>query len=214
MKQVVKLNCPVCQTPTTQEVETRINTDLQPKLKDELLSGHLQQFECQECGARRQIETNFLYHDPQKKYMIYLIPNLKNKRDQVSQLLENVAHDEKVDLSNYELRIVTHHPDLIEKVQLFDLNYNDKEVEIVKLLTDGLFAKEKSEEIVKARYFYLKDNQPKIMYITEKEQLLVDFSDSLLKFASDKYSKTVSSEGKGQFHLINAEWAAHALSEN
>lgn len=214
MKQVVKLNCPVCQTPTTQEVETRINTAMQPKLKEKLLSGELQQFECSECGARRQIETNFIYHDPNNKFMVYLIPNLKSKKDQLGQLLENVARDENVDLSRYELRIVSHHPDLIEKIQLFDLSYNDKEVEIVKLLTDGLFAKEKPNESVKARYFYLKDNQPKIMYITEKDQLLVDFSDSLLKFASDKYNKIVSSEGKGQFHLINAEWAAHALSEN
>lgn len=214
MKQVIKLNCPVCQTPTTQEVETRINIALQPQLKKELLSGNLQRFECQECGARRQMETNFLYHDPQKKFIIYLIPNLKNKQDQVQQLLDNVSRDEQVDLSHYDLRIVTHHPDLIEKIQLFDLGYNDKEVEIVKLLTDGLFAKEKPEEIVRARYFYLKDGQAKIMYLTEKEQLLVDFSDSLLKFASDKYKRLVSSEEKGQFHLINAEWAAHALSEN
>ena len=214
MKQVIKLNCPVCQTPTTQEVETRINIALQPKLKNELLSGNLQRFECQECGARRQIETNFLYHDPQKKFIIYLIPNLKNKKDQVEQLLDNVSRDEKVDLSSYDLRIVTHHPDLIEKIQLFDLGYNDKEVEIVKLLTDGLFAKEKPQEVVKARYFYIKDVQAKIMYLTEKEQLLVDFSDSLLTFASDKYNRLVSSEEKGQFHLINAEWAAHALSEN
>lgn len=214
MKQVVKLNCPVCQTPTTQEVETRINTALQPKLKKELLSGELQQFECSECGAKRQIETNFLYHDPDKKFMVFLIPNLKNKKDQLSNLLENVARDENVDLSRYELRIVTHHPDLIEKIQLFDLDYNDKEVEIVKLLTDGLFAKERPSEVVRSRYFYVKDKQPKIMYITEKEQLLVDFSDSLLSFASDKYKKTVTSEGKGQFHLINAEWAAHALTEH
>lgn len=214
MKQVVKIKCPVCQTPATQEVETRVNTAVQPHLKDELLNGTLQYFECSECGARRQIETDFLYHDPKNKFMVFLIPNLKNKQDQLSSLLENVARDENVDLSQYELRIVTHHADLIEKIQLFDHGYNDREVEIVKLLTDGLFAKEKPGEIVKARYFYLKGKEPKIMYITGKEQLLVDFSDSLLTFAQDKYKKVTSTTEKGQFHLINAEWAAHALSGN
>lgn len=214
MKQVVKIKCPVCQTPATQEVETRINTTLQPKLKQDLLNSKLQHFECSECGTRRQIETNLLYHDPENKYMIFLVPNLNNKRDQLGDLLENAARDEKVDLSSYELRIVTHHADLIEKIQLFDNNYNDREVEIVKLLTDGLFAKEKPNEDVKARYFYMKDQTPKIMYITSSDQLLVDFSESLLTFAKDKYSKVVASSEKGQFHLINAEWAAHTLSSH
>ena len=214
MKQVVKIKCPVCQAPATQEVETRINTTLQPKLKKELLNGQLQHFECSECGARRQIETDLLYHDPEKKYIVFLVPNLKNKRDQLGDLLENVARDEKVDLSNYELRIVTHHADLIEKIQLFENNYNDREVEIVKLLTDGLFAKEKPNEEVKSRFFYMKNDIPKIMYITPNDQLLVDFSDSLLTFAKDKYSKVIATTEKGQFHLINAEWAAHTLSSN
>lgn len=214
MKQVVKIKCPVCETPASQEVETRVNAKLQPNLKNELLNGQLQYFECSNCGARRQIETEFLYHDPIKKFMVFLVPNLKNKQDQLSTLLENVTRDEKVDLSDYELRIVMHHADLIEKIQLFDHQYNDCEVEIVKLLTDGLFAKERPNEEVKSRFFYMKDGVPKIMYITAKEQLLVDFSDNLLKFAKDKYKKIVNTTDTGQFHLINAEWAAHALSSS
>lgn len=214
MKQVVKIKCPVCETPASQEVETRVNSKLQPNLKKDLLNGQLQYFECSNCGARRQIETEFLYHDPIKKFMVFLVPNLKNKQNQLSTLLENVTHDEKVDLSDYELRIVTHHADLIEKIQLFEHHYNDREVEIVKLLTDGLFAKERPNEEVKSRFFYMKDGVPKIMYITANEQLLVDFSDNLLKFAKDKYKKIVNTTETGQFHLINAEWAAHALSSN
>lgn len=214
MKQVVKIKCPVCETPASQEVETRVNSKLQPNLKKDLLNGQLQYFECGNCGARRQIETEFLYHDPIKKFMIFLVPNLKNKQNQLSTLLENVTRDEKVDLSDYELRIVMHHADLIEKIQLFDHQYNDCEVEIVKLLTDGLFAKERPNEDVKSRFFYMKDGVPKIMYITAKEQLLVDFSDNLLKFAKDKYKKIVNTTDTGQFHLINAEWAAHALSSS
>ena len=53
--------------------------------------------------------------------MVFLVPNLKNKQDQLSTLLENVTRDEKVDLSDYELRIVTHHADLIEKIQINSL---------------------------------------------------------------------------------------------
>ena len=33
MKQVVKIKCPVCETPAPQEVETRVNSKLQPNLK-------------------------------------------------------------------------------------------------------------------------------------------------------------------------------------
>lgn len=212
MKQAIKLNCPVCEASSTQEVETRLNTSQQPQLKKDLLQGRLHQFECSNCGAKRHIETHFLYHDPSKKFMIFVIPNLRKKKDQIPALLENISREEKVDLSDYELRLVGRNAELIEKIQLFDLGYNDREVEIVKLLTDGLFAKERPEDTVQARFFYVKDGQHKIMYLTEKEQLLVDFNQSLLDFARDKYKNVVSKPAKGEFHLVDTEWAAMALT--
>lgn len=212
MKQAIKLNCPVCDTPSTQDVETRLNTSQQPHLKKALLEGRLHQFECLNCGAKRHIESNFLYHDPTNKFMVFVIPGLKKKKDQIGQLLENISRDEKVDTSAYELRLVSRNAELIEKIQLFELNYNDREVEIVKLLTDGLFAKERPDDKVRARFFYVKDKQHKIMYLTEKDQLLVDFNQSLLDFARDKYKNVVSKPSKGEFHIIDTEWAAMALS--
>lgn len=212
MKQAVNVNCPVCQTSAIQEVETSINAQTEPKLKKELLDGTLQRFECAHCGAKRQIETQFLYHDPVKKFMVFLLPNFSQREEQLTDILEGIKRDHHVNYDQYELRIVVRQADLVEKIQLFDLNYNDREVEIVKLLTDGLFAKEKPDAQVKARYFYLKNGIPKIIYLTDKDQLLVDFNQSLLDFARDKYKKVVSKPAKGEFHLINAEWAAHALS--
>ena len=192
-----------------------MNAKLQPNLKKDLLNGQLQYFECSNCGARRQIETEFLYHDPIKKFMVFLVPNLKNKQNQLSTLLENVTRDEKVDLSDYELRIVTHHADLIEKIQLFEHHYNDREVEIVKLLTDGLFAKERpneegSEEI---NFFNIRRRwRTKIIHYGWRTTFCW-FSDNSLKFAKTNIRRVNTTE-TGQFHLINAEWAAHALSSN
>lgn len=214
MKQTVKIKCPVCGTEVNREVETRINTRQQPQLKKALLNGSLQQFECANCGAKRQIQSELLYHDPDKHYMIFNIPNLKKRKNQVEAMIDGIVSDENVDVSDYDLRLVSHLPDLVEKTQLFDLNYDDREVEIVKLLTDGLFAKDRPNDKVLSRYFYIYEGQAKIMYITEKEQLLVDFSDKLLDFAKGKFKKISTKPGKGEFHLINAEWAAHALTNN
>lgn len=212
MRQNVKIKCPVCETEINREVETRINTQKNPELKRALLTGSLQQFECAECGAKRQIQSELLYHDPNKKYMIFNIPNLNKRNEQAEIMVNNAIKEEGVDVSDYTLRMVAHFPDLVEKTQLFDLGYDDREVEIVKLLTDGLFAKDRPDHKVLSRYFYMYQGEPKIMYITDKEQLLVDFSDKLLNFAQEKFRKISNKPEKGLFHIVNAEWVAHSLS--
>ena len=117
------------------------------------------------------------------------------------------------DTTDYTLRLVGLYPELIEKSQIFDHGYDDRVVEIVKLLTDGLFAKDRPNDKVVARYFFMHEGEPKIMYITDKDQILVDFNENLLKFSQEKFDKINPKPGQGHFHLVNAEWAAHALSQ-
>lgn len=214
MTQTIKLACPVCQTEVNRELSTAINTRIHPELKAELLAGRLLSFTCDDCGAKRQIETQMLYHDPENRLLFYLAPNFTNNQEEVMTFLKEFRAKLPVSLDDYKLRIVLRAADLVEKVQLFDLGFDDQEIELVKLLTDGLFAKEKPDAIVNARYFYQKDNAPKILYLTSDDQLLVDFHHSLLEFVRDKFRKALSKDYLGQFVTVNQKWALNIAEHN
>lgn len=215
MAQTINLTCPVCQHHSTREVNAAINAKTHPEQKRELLEGKFFLFECENCGAKRAVNFQLLYHDPDKRLLIYLAPNFANNKEQTLETLKQLKNRQPVSLDNYQLRVVLSGAELLEKIQIFDQGYLDQEIELVKLLTDGIFAKEKPDEKVRARYFYMdpKNKKAKIMYTTEKQQLLVDFHQSLLDFVRNKFKKEVQNSPTGQFQLINQKWAIRAASK-
>lgn len=207
MTQAVTLTCPVCQTEAKRNIHTAINARTQPDLKEQLIAGTLLNFECDTCGAKRHLEVETLYHDPSLKLVVFLAPKINETREETLNRLEALRAQLPVSLDDYHLRIVNRQADLIEKIQIFDQTFNDQAIELVKLLTDGLFAKEKPDAVVKARYFYQHEGVTKLLYITETEQLFVDFHESLLKFVEEKFAKALKDEYLGQFIVVNQGWA-------
>lgn len=213
MTHLLQLNCPVCQAKKTFSYVSHLNTQKDPHLKERLLTGDIFRFECDECGAKRQLDMQFLYHDPEKKLMVFVLPEYYSDNEKVMRVLEDVMKEQSFSLADYRLRIVLHVTDLVEKVHIFDAGYDDREIEVVKLLTDGLFAQEKPTTPVKARYFYLQQQTPKILYITDSEQILVDFHEKLLEFAQSKFNKPLSQDTLGEFVLINHQYAMRLLEK-
>lgn len=213
MAQLLQLTCPVCEAKKAFNYINHLNAKKDSDLKQQLLSGELFRFECDECGAKRQLDMQFLYHDPAQKVMIFLLPEYRRDSEEVANILEEVMKAQTFSLADYRLRIALHGTDLVEKVHIFDSGYDDREIEIVKLLTDGLFAQEKPNTPVKARYFYLHQNEPKILYITDSEQILVDFHTKLLEFARTKFNKPLNQSHLGEFTLINHRYAMNVLEK-
>lgn len=213
MKQRVTIQCPVCQSEQEREIWTKIDAQENPEAKDLLLAGEIFNFECDQCGARRQIDSDFLYLDHEKGFIVSLIPNLEERKEAMEEILGQFIRQSNQDLSTYQLRVVRDAPSLVEKVTILDQGLNDIVIEIVKLLTDGLFAKERPEDQVKARYFYLHHGERKLLYITETDSLIVDFHQSLLDFAEDKYKKAISEDTRGHFILVDHNWAANLLEK-
>lgn len=207
MTQSVTLACPVCQTEAKRNIHTAINASTHPELKKQLITGTLLNFECDTCGAKRHLEVETLYHDPSLKLVVFLAPKINEAREETLNRLETLRAQLPVSLDDYHLRIVNRQADLIEKIQIFDEKLNDQSIELVKILTDGLFAKEKPEAVVKARYFYQHDGVRKLLYITEDEQLFVDFHESLLTFVEEKFAKALNDDYLGQFIAVNQSWA-------
>ncbi len=209
MPQTIHVECPVCQTKASKTIETSINAQKQPPLKESLLDGSLLAFECDQCGAKRQIETQIMYHDPDKHWLIYVAPNYHDHKEAIIKGLSNILIQDGIDIDDYHLRIVTTVPQLVEKIHIIDNGFDDQTMEVVKLLTDGLFAQQEPDRKVIHRYFMRKEDDFKFLYLTEDEQLLVDYHPTLTEFVEDKFGKELQNDYRGQFILVDREWATN-----
>lgn len=209
MPQTIHVECPVCQTKASKTIESSINAQDQPALKEALLDGSLLAFECEKCGAKRQIETQIMYHDPAKHWLIYVAPNYQDHQEEIIKGLSNILQEDGIAIDDYHLRITTSVPQLVEKIQIIDHGFDDQTMEVVKLLTDGLFAQQEPDRKVLQRYFMRQGQDFKFLYLTEDEQLLVDYHPTLTEFVQDKFNKELQNDYLGQFIVVDREWATN-----
>ena len=69
-----KIYCPKCSNCQEFEIWESVNVTLDPKLKEKVLNRNLMTFECDKCGYKAEGVYPLLYHDMDKKLIIYLVP--------------------------------------------------------------------------------------------------------------------------------------------
>ena len=156
----IRAVCSSCWAESSVKVYRSVNADEDPELKEKVKDGSVFIWECPHCGAHNLTGSDFLYHDPDRKLMVWLLPG---KTDSVSESgLEKAAES----LDGYTLRRVDDAGSLVEKVNIFDAGLDDKVVEICKYVTKMELAEkagDKAEAIMKAvfRFYRMQgaDNQ-------------------------------------------------------
>ena len=68
------ITCPECGETEVTDLWERINVSLDPGLRDEVVSGAVNRFECTSCGFEGQIEKPLLYEDPHRGIALYVAP--------------------------------------------------------------------------------------------------------------------------------------------
>ena len=120
-------NCNHCHRPTEIELRPSINVALDPQLKARVKDGSLFVWECPYCGHRNLARYQTLYHDPDAKLMVWLLPD--------GQEPPKAVEDAVKELDGYTLRLVTEVGDLIEKVNIHDAGLEDTVLEMCKWVT-------------------------------------------------------------------------------
>ena len=120
-------NCNHCGKQTEVELRQSINTALDPELKARVKDGSLFVWECPYCGHRNLARYQTLYHDPDAKLMVWLLPG----EEQPPQAVEEAVKE----LDGYTLRRVKEVGDLIEKVNIHDAGLEDTVLEMCKWVT-------------------------------------------------------------------------------
>ena len=104
-----------------------INVTKDPSLRAPVRDGSLFISRCPYCGAANLLRYQTLYHDPEEKLMVWLLPEELPVPEGVASALEN--------LDGYTLRRVSDVGSLVEKVNIHAAGLEDTAIEMCKHVT-------------------------------------------------------------------------------
>ena len=127
MENKIELVCPECNEKFNVDIFTSINVQMDKDMKNRVLSGKLFDMECAHCHSKFHIPYPVLYHDMEKKLLIQFTE--EKELQPIKKILDhaNVGED-------YTVRIVDNERDWIEKILISDSGYDDRIMELYKLL--------------------------------------------------------------------------------
>lgn len=120
-------SCSKCLKQTEVDIRQSINVALDPELKSRVKDGSLFVWECPYCGQRNLLKYQTLYHDPDTKLMVWLLPGDQKPPQAVEEAVSG--------LDGYTLRIVREVGELVEKVNIHDAGLDDVVLEMCKWVT-------------------------------------------------------------------------------
>jgi len=80
-KTTLMLACPQCSAESPYDVWQSINTAQEPHMREHLLEGKINIFECPKCGTKSMIPASLLYHDPDRKIIAQYYPSESMKEE-------------------------------------------------------------------------------------------------------------------------------------
>ena len=136
--------CPHCGKELTLTFYESVNVKDDDDLKRQVLAGDIFRFECDKCHYRFMACYDSLYHDPQKKFMVYLKSSPIPTNEQFKLLLDK----------GYVLRWVKDIGSFIEKIEILDEGLDDRAVEFAKYdsFIDYIQNKGKPEDVTGVYY--------------------------------------------------------------
>ena len=198
------VNCKNCQKPTEVELRQSINVGQDPELKAKVLDGSLFVWECPYCGQRNLALYQTLYHDPEAKLMVWLLPGNEQPPQAVAEAVKQ--------LEGYTLRIVREAGDLIEKVKLADAGLEDTVMEMCKWVTRRELA-EKNPEAADAKLRFLHtegaDNELVMALPLNGQMQVLNIGFNVYEDARGILLRNPSVKPAEGFAQVDAAWVDH-----
>lgn len=206
----IRAACSNCGEENILSAYHSINVAEDPELKNGVKDGSLFMWECPHCGARNLLRTEVLYHDPDRKLMVWLLPEGGRGVDSLGDRLEKIADS----LSGYTLRRTDDVGSLIEKVNIFDAGLDDMVVEVCKYVTRMELAEkagDRAEDIMKAPFKFYRmqgaDNQLVFTFPLDGKMQGVPVGFSIYEDSRGILARNPSvAESARGFAKIDADW--------
>jgi hypothetical protein len=212
----ITVACPACKNKQRFTVWHFINATRNPELKQQLLDRSLVTFECEKCGRTAGIEQELMYHDMDRKLMI-----LRGEDEPEDTLAEAFGPVAATVQAEYTYRLVGSVNELIEKILIWDAGFDDRVMEIVKLLLmghidasqrgedaelffAGRYAEANSEEMIE---FILLNESGSTSWAVPQEQTVEKCEAQLRGILPDRKSE------RGQWLRIDRQYAEKFVRE-
>lgn len=203
------VSCPHCGAAVKTQMWPGISAAENPELREKILNETLFDWECPQCGYKARFVYPCLYHDKDRKFMIYVVPNGNDSALQSVDISEEFPQFREL-----TKRVVTTPTELKEKILIFEAGLNDLAVELVKLaLTD--VAEKKHGKLISSAYFCYSDEQTeKIGFVfflkgaTEPERQDTRFD---VYRKSLEITESVGFSDGGEFTAVDAKTARNVL---
>lgn len=197
-----------------------INVGETPSLKDKVKDGSLFTWECPHCGQINLIKYQSLYHDPQGKIMVWLIPDdtvspaeMQVIRQHLDAIKASITSDSNV-LEGYSLRLVDNVGDLIEKILIHDAGLDDVVVEMCKYVTKMELSEKASAEdlqkLINARFKFYKmegsDNDITFTYPLNGEMIGVNVGFNVYEDCLGIVNRNPATKPEAGFVKVDSEW--------
>lgn len=207
--------CSNCGNEEKIKIWQSVNVTIDKEEKERILNNTFFKHKCSKCGEEAYIEYEMLYHDMDKKMMVYLIHDENEEyKEWVGKFLDSEMAGTIIH-GDYILRLVNNQNELKEKIMIRDLNLDDRIIEIMKLCYR--YEIEESNPRLKITETYLNyyNNKYMIVFFLEDGRTMEsiinkEFYNGLEKEYSGVLDKC-DSEG---FEEVNLKWAESFLELN
>lgn len=143
------IECPRCHTVGTAEILDVVDADLNPELRERVLTANAFIYTCPECGAKILVGNSLLYHDESHRFLIFFDLNRHEEYDY--QPLE-LSDELLAEYPDYTFRYVAGLYDLKEKITILENGLNDVAIERMKYMTTHYSSPEIGRKGYKLRF--------------------------------------------------------------
>ncbi|MFC1669014.1 CpXC domain-containing protein [Spirochaetota bacterium] len=133
----LEFKCPDCGNKQEIQYWDSLDVSVDGEMRDKFLKNEINFYNCAKCGLFIPLDLGMVYHDAERKYMIYF-ENFKSNdkiKDKFNSLSDSLKDDEmkKIVKEGYRLRIVLSRFHAQEKIRILDAGLDDMQVEIFKI---------------------------------------------------------------------------------
>jgi hypothetical protein len=194
-----KVTCPKCNKEVDVEIWDSVNVTLDPEAKERILAKEFFLHKCPFCGSGISLNYQCLFHDMDKKLMIFKTNATKEELDDIETPFDDLKGE-------YRQRVVRTIDEFYEKVIIFENGYDDVAVELYKQYIQPSIEEHLGYECV--QFFDIVDDKAVTVCLGEEETVTVDIDEKSMELAKSLAEFWTEN---GSFAEINAEFANEVL---
>lgn len=191
-----------------------INVGETPELKARVKDGSLFVWECPACATANLARCQTLYHDPEQRLMVWLLPDGVLSEERM-ETVEKALAAQAAELEGYVLRRVSDVGSLIEKVNIHDAGLDDRVIEMCKYVTKTELAeknRQRAADFLDAPFKFYRmqgaDNELTLSFPLDGQMYGVQTGFNVYEDCRGILSRNPAVQAGPGFARVDADWLA------